>query len=185
MSDENRVVVVGTGPAGAMATRQLVRAGVDVTVLEAGTPDSARGLTATLGGLTAIRLHRSLRVRSDGVTATGDPGTLLFEDVSPGGLSNHWSCAVPRFSPEDFRDARCAGEAFAWPVEYDELAGWYDRVEPLLSIAGSAFAYVPFVRLSPSGRPMLGLVLTNLAVALLLIALQTAVTRRSKEESAA
>jgi choline dehydrogenase-like flavoprotein len=136
--DENSVVVIGTGPPGAVATLQLLRAGVDVTLLEAGTPDAARGFTATVAGLTAMRLHRSLLTRSEGVTATGDPKAILFEDVSPGGLTNHWSCAVPRFSPEDFRDARCAGEAFAWPVEYDELSGWYDRVEPLLAIAGAA-----------------------------------------------
>ena len=121
-----------------MATVQLVRAGVDVTLLEAGTADAARGFTATLGGWTAIRLHRSLSVRSEGVTATGDPGALLYEDLSPGGLTNHWSCAVPRFSEEDFLDARRAGEAFTWPIEYNDLACWYNRVEPLLSIAGAA-----------------------------------------------
>lgn len=55
-----------------------------------------------------------------------------------GGLSNHWSCAVPRFSPDDFADARRGGEAHTWPVDYDDLAPWYDRVEPLLHIAGAA-----------------------------------------------
>jgi choline dehydrogenase-like flavoprotein len=69
---------------------------------------------------------------------TGDPDAVLFEDLSPGGLSNHWSCAVPRFSPDDLLDARRAGEAFEWPIEYEELTPWYDWVEPLLYIAGSA-----------------------------------------------
>jgi choline dehydrogenase-like flavoprotein len=138
VNHENQVVVVGSGPAGAMATLQLVRAGVDTTLLEAGSAAAAGGLTARLNGITVVRLHRPLSPRSEGVTTTGDPGTVLYDELSPGGLSNHWSCAVPRFSPEDFIDGQNAGEAFVWPLEYDELACWYDRIEPLLSIAGAA-----------------------------------------------
>jgi choline dehydrogenase-like flavoprotein len=73
---------------------------------------------------------------------------MLFEDISPGGLTNHWSCAVPRFSPEDFLDARRAGEEFVWPVEYDDLAPWYDVVEPWLKISGT----VTDVPLLPAGK---------------------------------
>jgi choline dehydrogenase-like flavoprotein len=69
---------------------------------------------------------------------TGDRNADLFEALVPGGLSNHWSCAVPRFSREDFADAERAGEAYTWPIGYDDLAPWYDRVEPLLHVAGSA-----------------------------------------------
>ena len=62
---------------------------------------------------------------------------MLYEALAPGGLSNHWSCAVPRFSPDDFADARRAGEAYTWPVDYAELSPWYDQVERLLRVAGS------------------------------------------------
>jgi choline dehydrogenase-like flavoprotein len=134
---EAGVVVVGSGPAGAAATLRLIRAGVDVTLLEAGLPSQALGLTARIGGITVVRVHRGLAPRSEGVAIAGDPGTVLYEDVAPGGLTNHWSCAVPRFSPDDFLDARRAGEAHTWPVDYDELVPWYEWVEPLLSIAGS------------------------------------------------
>jgi len=116
----------------------LTRAGVGVTLLEAGLPSQALGLTARLGGFTIARVHRALARRSDGVLVTGDPSTMLFEDLSPGGLSNHWSCAVPRFSRDDFLDARRAGEAYAWPLDYDELVRWYEWVEPLLCIGGSS-----------------------------------------------
>jgi choline dehydrogenase-like flavoprotein len=61
---------------------------------------------------------------------------MLFEELAPGGLSNHWSCAVPRFAPEDFADAARAGEEQTWPVSYEDLAPWYSRVEPLLHVAG-------------------------------------------------
>src|ERR1700722_1629054 len=136
--DEDRVVVIGSGPAGAAATLLLTRAGIDVTLLEAGLADAARGLTVRVGGWTVVRMHRPLEQRSEGVTVTGDPGTVLYEDISPGGLTNHWSCAVPRFSPEDFLDGRRAGDPYVWPVDYEDLAPWYDLVEPMLHVAGAA-----------------------------------------------
>jgi choline dehydrogenase-like flavoprotein len=72
------------------------------------------------------------------VTATADPTAGLFEELAPGGLSNHWSCAVPRFAPEDFADAQRAGEPYAWPIGYEDVAPWYERVEPLLHVAGGS-----------------------------------------------
>jgi choline dehydrogenase-like flavoprotein len=73
-----------------------------------------------------------------GVSKSAEPNAELYEELAPGGLSNHWSCAVPRFSREDFADAQRAGEKYTWPLGYDELVPWYDRVEPLLHIAGSS-----------------------------------------------
>jgi choline dehydrogenase-like flavoprotein len=95
------------------------------------------GLTARVRGITVARLHRPLRKRA-AVIPTGDPSAHLFEELAPGGLSNHWSCAVPRFATEDFADAERAGETYAWPIRYDDVAPWYDQVEPLLHIAGAA-----------------------------------------------
>src|SRR4051794_16119041 len=101
---DDSIVVIGSGPAGAAATLWLIRSGFNVTLLEAGLSHRALGLTARIAGMTVVRLHRSLAARSEGVRMTGDPGALLYEDVAPGGLTNHWSCAVPRFSHDDFED---------------------------------------------------------------------------------
>ena len=130
------MVVIGSGPPGAAAAVFLRRAGVSVLLLEAGSEHSARGLTLRIRGLTVAKRRGELQQRA-GVARTGDSSAQLFEQLSPGGLSNHWSCAVPRFSREDFADAERAGEKYVWPVGYDELAPWYERVEPLLHIAGS------------------------------------------------
>ncbi|HEY3668438.1 MAG TPA: GMC family oxidoreductase N-terminal domain-containing protein, partial [Polyangiaceae bacterium] len=136
MNRAERVVVIGTGPAGAAATVFLSRGGAEPLLLEAGSGSAALGLTARVRGLTVAKFRPSLKQRDD-LTMTGNPTAKLFEELAPGGLSNHWACAVPRFSPVDFADAARAGEAYAWPIDYADLVPWYDRVEPLLNIAGS------------------------------------------------
>jgi len=136
VKENNRVIVIGSGPPGATSAVFLRRAGVEVLLLEAGAEGSELGLTVRVRGLTVAKRRTALKQRT-GVSKTGEQDAELYEQLSPGGLSNHWSCAVPRFSPEDFADAARAGEAFAWPIGYQDLAPWYERVEPLLHIAGS------------------------------------------------
>jgi choline dehydrogenase-like flavoprotein len=136
VAEDRRVVVIGSGPPGAAAAVFLRRAGLDVLLLEAGSEESARGLTVRVGGFTVLKSRRPLKQR-EGFRSTADPNAEISEDIAPGGLTNHWSCAVPRFAPEDFADAKRGGEAYVWPIEYEDIASWYDRVEPLLCIAGS------------------------------------------------
>ena len=135
--EDNRVVVIGSGPPAAAAAVFLRQAGVEVLVLEAGTERAARGLTLRIRGLTVAKRRGPLVQRAN-VQKTADPDAQLFEELSPGGLSNHWSCAVPRFSREDFADAARAGIEATWPIGYEDLEPWYARVEPLLHIAGSS-----------------------------------------------
>ena len=132
--------MVGSGPPGAAAALFLCRAGADVLLLDAGSARSALGLTVRVHGFTVLKMRRPLRERKD-FRATSDPKARLFEDLAPGGLTNHWSCAVPRFSPEDFADADRAGEPYSWPIGYADIAPWYDQVEPLLRIAGTAHTH--------------------------------------------
>ncbi|HEY3256368.1 MAG TPA: GMC family oxidoreductase N-terminal domain-containing protein, partial [Polyangiaceae bacterium] len=147
MNDSARVVVIGTGPAAAATAVVLSEAGQQPLLLEAGSASARLGLTARVRGLTLLKVRPSLARRSN-VTMTGDPQAELFEKLAPGGLSNHWACAVPRFSPDDFDDAARAGVEYTWPLGYADLAPWYDRIEPLLHIAG-ATADAPSL---PAGR---------------------------------
>jgi choline dehydrogenase-like flavoprotein len=136
MTDSNRILVIGSGPAGAAAAVFASRVtGAETLVLEAGPLSSRLGFTLRVRGLTIAKRRPALRRRAD-LAMIGDPSTLIYEELAPGGLSNHWSCAVPRFSDEDFGDAERAGEPYTWPVRYADLAPWYDQVEPLLCIAG-------------------------------------------------
>lgn len=136
MDESEQVVVIGTGPAAAAAAVVLCEAGHEPLLIEAGSGSAELGLTARVRGLTLAKIRPSLARRSD-LTMTGDPKAELFEALAPGGLSNHWACAVPRFSPDDFADAARAGVEYTWPLGYTDLAPWYDRIEPLLHIAGA------------------------------------------------
>lgn len=136
-SSSNPVVVIGSGPAGAAAASVLVSAGVSTMLLEYGARDARVGMTFRLRGLTLAKLRRPLVARGD-VDNRGDEGLMLLEELGPGGLSNHWACAVPRFSEVDFADAARGGPEHVWPLGYQDLVPWYERVEPLLHISGSA-----------------------------------------------
>ncbi len=134
--DDRRVVVVGTGPAGAAAALTLWRAGIAVTVLEAGSDRARRGFTVRAPGLTLLRLRGSdLDYPHDSRQTTDSAPRWVF-DLSPGGLSNHWSCAVPRFHPRDFTDGDALGEEYRWPLGYDDLREDYAEMERLLHVSG-------------------------------------------------
>jgi len=136
MSEHGRVVVIGSGPAGATAALFLSRAGLEPLVLEAGSGKANLGLTARVRGVTLAKVKPPLGERPD-LVRTGDPTAQLFESLAPGGLSNHWACAVPRFAQDDFDDAARGGAAYTWPVSYQDLVSSYEQVEPLMCIAGS------------------------------------------------
>jgi choline dehydrogenase-like flavoprotein len=129
---EGNVIVIGTGPAGAAAALALHRAGISVTVLEAGAEHSARGLTIRAPGLTLFRSRRVLPK-----PAPADGQVEWHHELSAGGLSNHWTCAVPRFAPEDFSEGGEVHEKYCWPISYADLAPYYASIERILRVAGA------------------------------------------------
>lgn len=137
MSAESQVVVVGSGPSGAMAAEQLVKAGVSVTMLESGSRPP-NGIIVRAAGRTLFRWRSMQALSSDRHISTGDPLTEFWSSLSPGGLSNYWTAAVPRFAPEDFTDGARIDERFRWPITYDELIPFYEAAEAHLSITGPA-----------------------------------------------
>jgi choline dehydrogenase-like flavoprotein len=132
---EQRVVVIGSGPAGAMAARELVRHGVPVTLLESGTTMPGGLLIRAMGRNVYRRVVDAQRHDYDYV-ATGDPDTRWCYHLAPGGLTNQWTGAVPRFAPGDFHEGERLDERYRWPLCYTDLAPFYDHAESLLQITG-------------------------------------------------
>lgn len=132
MADDRRVVVIGSGPAGAMAAHELLRNGIPVTLLETG-DDIQHGALVRICGRNLFRRLPQMR-KATGFVLTGDPDTNIDYTYALGGLSNQWTGAVPRFSPEDFTIGEQVHEKYIWPVTYDELAPYYEVAERLMQI---------------------------------------------------
>jgi choline dehydrogenase-like flavoprotein len=87
-------------------------------------------------GRTVARWRSQKAMITDRHRPLGNPPIEWYSSLSPGGLSNYWTAAVPRFAPEDFTDGGRLDERFVWPVTYDELVPFYEAAEDLLCITG-------------------------------------------------
>ncbi len=54
-----------------------------------------------------------------------------------GGRTNHWGRISLRFGPDDFRRKSLTGVGEDWPIGYDDLKPFYDRVDKLIGVFGS------------------------------------------------
>lgn len=132
LQDDTRVVVIGSGPSGAMAAMTLVQQGIPVMLLESGLT-MPKGLYIRAGGVSLYRKWPKLSTPERHV-ASGDAKALWYHALTPGGLSNWWTGAVPRFAPEDFCEGERLHERYRWPLTYDELRPYYERVERVLVV---------------------------------------------------
>ncbi len=130
---ETDVVVIGSGPCGAMAATGLLGSGLDVTMLDAGVRP-IRGALVRAKGQTIFRWAEPGKLRWDRHVASGDPSTQWGSSFSLGGLSNYWTSAVPRMHPNDFVEGAALDERFRWPICYSDLEPFYDLVERLMLI---------------------------------------------------
>jgi glucose dehydrogenase len=127
--DELDVAVVGSGFAGLLVARELVRAGRQVTVFERG------GLISH-----GDQLARS-RQETDAATAAHnhecDPATPYPWDYAyaVGGSSVHWTGVAPRLMPSDLELRSRYGVGLDWPLSYSELVPYYEEAERVLGVA--------------------------------------------------
>jgi choline dehydrogenase-like flavoprotein len=135
LNQDDSVVVIGSGPSGAMAAHRLVRDGATVIMLEAGSSEP-RGWLVRVAGRTIFRRTPPVRNEHEYV-ASGHPSTTWYRELNLGGLSNQWTGAVPRFAPEDFSDGERLDGRYRWPLDYEDLAPFYTEAERFLNMTSS------------------------------------------------
>ncbi len=147
------VCIVGSGAGGGMAAHVLTRAGADAVMLEAGGYwDNSRDSAMLSWPYQSPRRGASTRERPfgefdacvGGWDIEGEPYTRAegtqfdwWRARMLGGRTNHWGRISLRFGPDDFRGKSLDGLGDDWPISYDDLAPYYDRVDRLIGIFGS------------------------------------------------
>ncbi len=146
------VVVVGSGAGGGMAAKVLTDGGLKVAMLEAGGPLNPekdyyehkwpyefdhRGLRLPKGrsGFAAPNLFTEI----DGEPYTVAPGEEFhwFRSRIVGGRTNHWGRISLRYAPYDFKPYSTDGYGFDWPITYEDVAPYYDKVERYIGVFGT------------------------------------------------
>lgn len=138
------VCVIGSGAAGGVMAKELCEAGAKVVLLEAGQevkPADYRShcmpYEMEFRGFRGEKqepfyprdIQNTIRYQdSDGISA--DRIRVL------GGRTVHWNAVVLRFAPQDFREHSVNGIEEDWPVSYDEIAPYYERVEQMIGVCG-------------------------------------------------
>ncbi|MCD2422811.1 GMC family oxidoreductase [Niabella pedocola] len=147
------VVIVGSGAGGGMAAYTLSKAGLSVCVLEAGPMyDPQKEIYQLKSPWESKRRGRSTKYRPfgdfdacyggweiEGEPYTKESGTEWewFRARMLGGRTNHWGRISLRFGPRDFKGYSHDGIGADWPISYDDIKPYYDKVDQLIGIFGS------------------------------------------------
>ena len=150
------VCVIGSGAGGGTAAKILTEGGLSVTLLEAGPPVYPekdfkmlmwpyelphRGIG--VGGRAAENFGEFLAPNGawqiEGEPYTSAPGSNFqwFRSRIVGGRTNHWGRIALRFAPIDFKSATRDGLGDDWPITYDDLSPYYDKVESYIGVFGT------------------------------------------------
>jgi choline dehydrogenase-like flavoprotein len=152
------VCIVGSGAAGGAAAKVLTEQGFEVVMLEAGPMLSVskhytehvwtynlehRGYGIGGSGYNAEG-NRELDVAHIGNWIKGEPYTSAPDSPFSwqrarllGGRTNHWSRVALRMSEADFRQRSRTGVGSDWPISYQDLSPYYDKVESFIGVYGS------------------------------------------------
>ena len=150
------VNVVGSGAGGGQTAYTLTMEGAKVLMLEAGrnydpvqeTPMFQTNRQAPLLGTGTVDKPFGFHDATvgGGWQVPDEPYTQVHTDPARqfewwrsrmmGGRTNHWARHSLRNGPYDFKPKSRDGLGFDWPLSYEDLAPYYDKVEMLIGVYG-------------------------------------------------
>lgn len=136
VSEKVDVLVVGSGAAGSLVAAKAARAGKQVLILEAGPK-------RTLNDLASSQIWaRRLKWGGSTVEERGNLkiGHVFNSGYGTGGSALHHYAVWPRLHLNDFKVQSTWRKSLDWPVEYDTLRPYYDRIQAEVGISGDAEA---------------------------------------------
>lgn len=131
--EEADAVIVGLGAAGGVLLYELAKAGLDVVGIEAGPfwdPQS---------DFASDELHAQTLAWNDTRLSTGQNALQFGANNSGrgvGGGTVHFTGVFYRFHESDFRVRTLDGTAEDWPISYEDLAPYYDKIENEIKVSG-------------------------------------------------
>src|SRR5258707_11367579 len=147
------VCIVGSGAGGGMGAKVLCEAGADVVMLEAGgVGASAKDSKMRAGPYAPPRRGAATATKPfgefdgciGGWDIDGEPYTQAagsqfdwFRGRMLGGRTNHWGRISLRWGPDDFKRRSLDGLGDDWPIGYDDIRPYYDKLDRLVGIFGS------------------------------------------------
>ncbi|HEX4769598.1 MAG TPA: GMC family oxidoreductase [Bryobacteraceae bacterium] len=137
--------VIGSGAAGGVMAKELCEGGAKVMLIEAGeSVPPSRFRTHCWPYEMRFRGFRG--EKQEPFYPPDLTNTIRYETQDSisvdrirvlGGRTVHWNAVVLRYSRADFRERSLNGIEEDWPVSYDELAPYYDRVEKMIGVCGN------------------------------------------------